>query len=105
MPENTVVVTRGAGKKWGNPFKVVDAPWPAGTYVLDVRNNTAISGALATVVEAAAISVRHFRRHARSLPVHELRGKNLACFCPLDQPCHADVLLELANATEAPRHD
>lgn len=21
-----------------------------------------------------------------------------ACFCPLDEPCHADVLLELANA-------
>ena len=31
----------------------------------------------------------------------ELRGKNLACWCPLDQPCHADVLLELANAPEA----
>ena len=28
----------------------------------------------------------------------ELRGKNLACFCPLDKPCHADVLLDLANA-------
>jgi hypothetical protein len=28
----------------------------------------------------------------------ELRGKNLACFCPLDQPCHADVLLEIANS-------
>lgn len=27
----------------------------------------------------------------------ELRGKDLACFCPLDQPCHADVLLRLAN--------
>lgn len=27
-----------------------------------------------------------------------LRGKNLACWCKLDQPCHADVLLELANA-------
>lgn len=27
----------------------------------------------------------------------EVRGKNLACFCRLDQPCHADVLLELAN--------
>jgi hypothetical protein len=26
-----------------------------------------------------------------------LRGKNLACWCPLDQPCHADVLLRLAN--------
>ena len=29
--------------------------------------------------------------------VTELRGKDLACWCPLDQPCHADVLLELAN--------
>lgn len=27
----------------------------------------------------------------------ELKGKDLACWCPLDQPCHADVLLELAN--------
>jgi hypothetical protein len=31
----------------------------------------------------------------------ELRGKNLACFCALDQPCHADVLLKLANAEPA----
>lgn len=27
----------------------------------------------------------------------DLRGKNLACWCALDKPCHADVLLELAN--------
>lgn len=27
----------------------------------------------------------------------ELRGKNLACWCPLGQPCHADVLIEIAN--------
>ena len=27
----------------------------------------------------------------------KLRGRNLVCFCPLDQPCHADILLELAN--------
>lgn len=26
-----------------------------------------------------------------------LRGKDLACWCRLDSPCHADVLLELAN--------
>lgn len=31
----------------------------------------------------------------RLLPT--LRGKDLACWCPLDQPCHADVLLRLAN--------
>ena len=29
--------------------------------------------------------------------VKALRGKHLACWCPLDQPCHADVLLEIAN--------
>jgi len=32
----------------------------------------------------------------------ELRGKNLACWCALDQPCHADVLLELANQDPHP---
>lgn len=30
--------------------------------------------------------------------VGNLQGQNLACWCPLDQPCHADVLLELANS-------
>lgn len=30
----------------------------------------------------------------------ELAGKNLACWCPLDAPCHADVLLEIANYKE-----
>jgi hypothetical protein len=29
--------------------------------------------------------------------INELRGKDLACWCALDQPCHADVLLEFAN--------
>lgn len=32
--------------------------------------------------------------------IHLVRGRDLACWCPLDQPCHADVLLEIAN-----RHD
>jgi hypothetical protein len=31
-------------------------------------------------------------------PLDELPGKNLACWCKLDQPCYADVLLELANS-------
>jgi hypothetical protein len=29
--------------------------------------------------------------------IERIRGRDLACWCPLDQPCHADVLLELAN--------
>jgi hypothetical protein len=37
-----------------------------------------------------------FRERVR----RELRGQNLACYCPLDQPCHADILLEIANSEE-----
>ncbi|WP_280186434.1 MULTISPECIES: DUF4326 domain-containing protein [Nocardia] len=32
----------------------------------------------------------------------ELRGKDLCCWCPPDQPCHADVLLQLANPVGQP---
>lgn len=27
----------------------------------------------------------------------DLKNKNVACFCGLDEECHGDVLLELAN--------
>jgi hypothetical protein len=30
-----------------------------------------------------------------------LRGKSLGCWCPLDEPCHADVLLKWANRKAA----
>lgn len=42
-----------------------------------------------------------FARRCGGHPVETLRsalrGKDLVCFCPLNKPCHADVLLELAN--------
>jgi hypothetical protein len=41
----------------------------------------------------ASVSLRGFTRAA----LEELRGKNLACWCKPGAPCHADVLLELAN--------
>jgi hypothetical protein len=31
----------------------------------------------------------------------DLHGKNVACWCPLDQFCHADVLLKIANRTSS----
>ena len=30
-----------------------------------------------------------------------LAGHDLVCWCPLDSPCHADVLLDLANPGDA----
>jgi len=46
---------------------------------------------------------KHFRGgldndpKVRQMMIDELRGRDLACWCPLNQPCHADVLLRLAN--------
>ncbi len=71
MPEGAVYV--GRPSKWGNPFAVGDD----------------IAGLDATGFFAEFV--------APKLDLRELRGKDLACWCRLDQPCHADVLLELAN--------
>ena len=81
MPPNTVYV--GRPTKWGNPFKVYgDLDWQGA--VDSFRMN------LEEGLETGTIGLDFLTG---------LRGKNLACFCSLDHPCHADVLLELANAT------
>ena len=36
-----------------------------------------------------------------SADLHELRGKDLACWCKPGEPCHADVLIEVANQERA----
>lgn len=83
-PENTVVVARPT--RWGNPF----VPGKDGipdreTAVRMFRDRTAVPGWSFGDVTADVV-----RR--------ELRGKNLACWCSLDGPCHADILLAIANA-------
>lgn len=87
MPPNTVYV--GRPTKWGNPFVPADL------------------GETHSHHAAVLDCVRSFRAAVERndgdyidfdiADLKQLRGKNLACWCPLDQPCHADVLLELAN--------
>lgn len=71
MPANTVKVTRPG--KWGNPFTSA--------------NSGAVPPAIRFACEVAPL-----------MDLTPLRGKSLACWCRLDQECHADVLLELANS-------
>ena len=77
-PNGLPIVYVGRPTEWGNP-------WPVGESI------------------SLAKSIRWHKEFVkRTLELHPsylapLRGKNLACWCPLDQPCHADVLLELAN--------
>jgi hypothetical protein len=46
-------------------------------------------------------SLRLYRLHAERFDAaalhRDLAGRDLACWCKPDQPCHADVLLELVN--------
>lgn len=92
LPPNTVCVTRPG--KWGNPFVVN----PRVRYGSGAKHSPNVPTA-----EEAVLAYREYIKACPDLiaALPELRGKNLACFCRLDQPCHGDVLLELANAPEA----
>lgn len=99
MPANTVKVDRTT--KWGNPHDWRDwrDAWPFSSPSMhdgEIDRDTWCKG---MAYEAFAEDVRSGEI---KLPFDELRGKNLACWCRLNgglvNPCHADVLLELANA-------
>lgn len=90
LPENTVCVDRST--KWGNPFIV----GRHGTQAECVDLYTKLLGGYVCLTtgnaEQQEAAVRHVTQH-----LHHLRGKNLACWCREGTPCHADVLLEIAN--------
>lgn len=77
-PNGLPVVNVARPTKWGNPYTVAD--YGAERAVKNYRLR------LHGLMDIGAVNV------------NELRGKNLACWCALDQPhCHADVLLEISN--------
>lgn len=126
MPPNTVKVDRRT--RWGNPFNFKAGEWcwtalafgcradPAGRQEASVkafrewiapgdgkrtisfeRGITFGSGKEAIPIGPRAVA-------GEAPPVSEireaLRGKNLACWCKPGEPCHADVLLEIANSND-----
>ena len=101
MPENTVSVTRPG--KYGNPFKV-GMPIVDCAFIV-VKNAKLTESEQKGGIVTPEIAVRfyeiwlqkHIGSHVMQATLENLRGKNLACFCPLNQPCHADVLLKIAN--------
>jgi hypothetical protein len=52
--------------------------------------------------EAMRMSSGRFLKVTAEDARRELAGRDLACWCKLTDPCHADVLLELANAQPDP---
>ena len=85
----------GRGSKYGNPWRIWWEP-KFRRWVTQADHN-ATSERFLTEREAKGCAVKHFAFWAWRLDIESLRGKDLACWCPLSAPCHADVLLELAN--------
>ena len=124
MPDNTVKVDRTT--KWGNPFNF-KAPahcWTALAYGckgdpagrqeasviafrqwIDAGKPMLLTGCGLYAQKRGKSAVAFATSPEVASPVppsmaqitRELRGKNLACSCKPGTPCHADVLLELAN--------
>ena len=121
MPEGAVVVSRPT--KWGNPFQVGnnrptlfvhdglhvhwetprndDAFQLAHERAVDLYRSWLESGTITglTDLPGAALPGRLARIRGQIIgDLKTLRGRDLCCWCPPTVPCHATVLLELANA-------
>lgn len=92
MPENTVYV--GRGSRWGNPY-VVGKDGTAEECIKKYSDMLFPYSHESGSIDDFFISASMFEDI-----VNNLRGKNLACWCALDSPCHADLLLEIANKTD-----
>jgi len=106
MPENAIYV--GRPTKWGNPFKLS----PSGfVMLLDPRDgkwnkwSVTRNHDLQTIVNIYETWINGtiiFPEWMKPPDISELKGKDLACWCPIIHknkyvPCHADILLSLAN--------
>ena len=91
LPANTVSVTRPG--KWGNPFKIGGYDH----FQEEITTPQQAVNTYETIINLCGSPV------TKDQIKKELKGKNLACFCPLVDKngnhvfCHADILLKIAN--------
>jgi hypothetical protein len=106
MPANTVYV--GRPSILGNPFSAENAmevgylrrdamPWEVGAFLTACFRDWLTERPGVDWWQGAE---SEWRKAQIKVALPDLRGKYLACWCSLDRPCHADVLLELANARQ-----
>lgn len=76
-PNGLPIVYVGRPTKYGNPF---------------------IVGEDGTIENCLKMYKDYIRTEVKRKEIKsELRGKNLSCWCKLGDPCHADILLKIAN--------
>lgn len=93
MPEGTVYV--GRPTQWGNefPHEQYGRKLAVEMYVVHLASYFGfVQNELSKAFHPFKVESTVFTDW-----IKPLRGKDLACWCPVDEPCHADVLLELAR--------
>lgn len=98
MPKR-IQMTRNKPWRKDNPDAVIvdrRSNW-GNKYIVGEKYITSKMGHALVRDNAHAVELFRTRQVHRIKEIARLRGRDLACWCPLDQPCHADVLLEVAN--------
>ncbi|KTE19712.1 hypothetical protein ATE67_13790 [Sphingopyxis sp. H050] len=102
LPDNSVRVHRGT--EWENPYWVERDPEDGGPLLLgpgarlmNYVGDWADDPTTWANVHSRALEL--FRRDIEGRDLSALRGKNIACWCPIGHPdCHGEIYLQLANA-------
>jgi uncharacterized protein DUF4326 len=98
MPEGAVYV--GRPSRWGNPYRWSAYPsishdFEGEPYAISASARRGF--AVTDFRSAVQYGIGSIDYPSREEIRRELAGRDLVCWCPKGQPCHADVLLELAN--------
>ena len=93
MPPGTIYV--GRPTEWGNPWRGNGDEAP----MIGRGRHGLLLVRASTVEEAVSLYRERMERLLQRgwATLDGLRGHDLACWCPINRPCHADVLIELAN--------
>jgi hypothetical protein len=89
--------------RFGNPYEVkrLGLKLAIELYARTIRGFWTPDGIPKSQIHAAYIRHQAFLKRHNHTPLenirHELRGKNLACFCRLNEKCHCDILIEICN--------
>lgn len=104
-PDGRPVVSVTRPGEWGNPFevgifyKIGDGACRGEMGYIMCREEKYANPSYKKI-ETVEQAVQAHREYLEKYPpknIGELRGKHLACFCKIGEPCHADTLLKLSN--------
>ena len=90
MPPNTMKVDRTT--KWGNPFIVGKHGTQAECVDLYIKLMAGFLCISMTNTDEQEKALKYAKEN-----IEKLKGKNLACWCRVGTPCHAEILLKRAN--------